>query len=140
MEQHSSWVSEYGPLIASAVALLIAVGNVLWTVWWERRRRPMLSLAWDPADPFAYMTDVGIGAGRVGHRLRVKVKNERGKQSADDVELLVLALEEHESGRPRAVTGGANLIWANRATPAGPVTTVTLPPVVQRYVDVLALN
>ncbi len=127
------FISDFGLFFAGVVAIVIAG----WQAIRERVRRPSLSLAFDPDDPYDYMAGVGTTARQESHWVRLRVQNARGKRSAEDVEVLVVEVSGGRNGGPPLA--GSPVIWSNMRAGGEHVTRLTVPPGIARHVDLLGL-
>lgn len=127
-----------GAAVAAAFGTLSAVLVALYRdTWREWRSRPRLSLHLDP-NWTENNRDLFWQQGQSpAHRLRLRVRNERGRRSAEDVEVLVTAFyvlgDEQESWQPPLDT--CPLRWSATQDPR-----VQIPPGVSRYVDLLMFS
>lgn len=120
------------PFSAAAAALFIA----LRTESRERRRQPRLQLLFDPeSDDF----EVAVGPeGSRSHWVRLRVANQRGRRTAEDVEIIVVDVRPRRHGS----LNGFTLLWSNLpeslpSTPLPLASRQTIPPGVARHVDLL---
>jgi hypothetical protein len=120
--------------IGTVGAVIVAVGLQLWLNYREKSRRPKLTLAFDSHQK----VDEQNPAGATIPYLRVAVTNDRERNTAEDVELLVLDVQEYATSS--VGSGGRNVWLANPALGwtnslhAAP--TMTIPPGATRYADV----
>ena len=126
-------------------AVVAAVGIAVWGAHRERKRQPALSLAFDPSlqapDVMAGMwsTD-GVGSYE-SHWVRLRVENAAGRNSADDVEVLFLALESLDGGDAQPTLDVVPLKWSSTQGDAGgALTRVTIPPGIARHIDLLSID
>lgn len=130
---------------AAIVGALGTSGAVLYALYRdtfrEARRRPHLSLEldarWGPSN-----LDLVTVASPRSHWVRMRVANERGRRSAEDVEVLVTRVRPlGEEDLYEAPLDTRPLAWSNLISPNGqPVTKVHLPPGVSRYVDLISVR
>jgi hypothetical protein len=124
-----------GAAIVAAFGTLSAVLVALYRdTWRERRSRPLLSLRLDP-NWTESNRDLFWQQGRSpAHWLRPRVKNEKGRRSAEDVEVLVTAFYALE-GNEEAWQPPLDIYplrWSATQDPR-----VQIPPGVSRHVDLL---
>lgn len=123
---------------ATVVAAIGTVGAVVYALYrdmfFANRRRPRLDLQFDGTD--ADQVVVGTAGGGEAAYVRLRVTNERGKDSADDVQVLVT---EHrpQDGSAEATPIGLPLIWAGSLPSA---TEGSVHPGVERYIDFLHVD
>ena len=133
------WVGALATVAAVVLALALALGQAVSA----RRRRPQLSLAFDPGSELDFIRGVGLGSGGESHWLRLRVRNKRGKRSADDVEVLLVSVAGGPAhsivhATPLDVTP---LRWSTTTDrDCRPLTRLTVPPGLERHVDLLALR
>ncbi len=126
--------------IGTVGAVVVALGLQLVLFWREKRRRPRLTLAFDDHQRTEEMYQPG---NKPAVYLRTAVSNAEGKETARDVELLLLEVEEFSH---TSVGSGGRTIWL--ANPALGWThsfdaelryqlpRQSIPPGATRYVDV----
>jgi hypothetical protein len=131
----TAYPAAFGGFVAAAVAAWIALRST----WLGQKRRPDLHLLYDhyDGDDFA----VGVNEG-TAHWVRLRVENAEagraGRDSADDVEMLIVAALR-EDGGPLTQLNGCAFIWSNVRDPAGrKLTRLTIPPGTARRFDLLA--
>jgi hypothetical protein len=125
----TGYVGAVGPLVAAATALWIA-GSVRRR---ERAQRPRLSMLYEHHRGDDFHPGVDLGGNRLGHWVRVRVANERGRRAAEDVEVLVVGLRT--PGGPRRLNGYP-FLWSNSPERA---TRLTIPPGVARSFDLMSI-
>lgn len=115
-------------------AVVVAVGLQWWLTQKEHDRQPTLTLSFDSHK----LTNETSLAGTTLPYLRLAVANAEGKDTARDVEVLVISIDEYAVRA--AGSGGRNvwlanpaLAWANSVDP---VPRMSIPPGATRYVDV----
>lgn len=120
--------------IGTVGAVLVAVGQQWWSHRKERSARPRLTLQFDA---HKRANEVGPDGTLIPY-LRMAVTNAPGKETAADVEILILDVQEFGTG---PVGSGGRQVWL--ANPAlgwanslDPVPRMTIPPGATRYVDV----
>jgi len=124
-----------GAAIAAAFGTLSAVLLALYRdTWRERRSRPLLSLRLDPVWTESNRDLFWQQGQSPSHWLRPRVKNEKGRRSAEDVEVLVTAFYalggDDEAWQPPLDI--YPLQWSATQDPR-----VQIPPGVSRHVDLL---
>ena len=85
----------------AAVGTVSAVVFALWFQWWRaRQRRPRLTLAFDDAADRANVEQVVDSPQQPelyrSHWIRPRVMNKRGRDSAEDVEVLLVGVNAHD--------------------------------------------
>ena len=124
----------------SALTAIGTVGAVIFAVglqWWlnkkERDRRPALNLAFDSHKK----VDEADQHGNKLPYLRLAVTNAEKKDTARNVEILILSIDEYETG---PVSGGRQIRLANPAlgwaNSVDPRPRMSIPPGATRYVDI----
>lgn len=132
------WLTAIGTVGAVIVALCVALFQGFWT-W---KKRPVLTLSFDPESDLDLIRGVGVGRGRSGHWLRLQVHNKTGKRSAHDAEVLVVELKLGaansivHAGRP---LDNAPLRWSSLMRDGQPMTHVSIPPGLTRRIDLLGI-
>jgi hypothetical protein len=140
----AEWLTAAGTL----GAVVVAVGLQGWQSWRSRRRRPSLSLSFDnerdrvdvppqrPASP-EQKPDFYCS-----HWVRPQVRNERGRNSAEDVEVILVSVRAEpdgpESSPPVAderLLEGSALKWSEVDSAK-----VSLPPGVARHFDLVHVD
>lgn len=131
----TAYPAAFGGFVAAAVAAWIALRST----WLGQKRRPDLQLLYDhhDGDDFA----VGVNEG-TAHWVRLRVENAEagraGRDSADDVEVLIVGASR-EDGGPLTQLNGCAFIWSNVRDPDGrELTRLTIPPGTARRFDLLA--
>jgi hypothetical protein len=128
------YIAAFGTVAASMTALAIA----FWARSREDRQRPVLRLEYDDGKG----DDLIVGFVAIDHEqhwLRMRVINEWGRRSADDVEVLVVRLVRKGSSDGRSING-YSLPWSNQSDAAsGERTRITIPPGVARHFDLLSI-
>lgn len=124
-----------GAAVVAALGTLSAVLVALYRdTWREWRSRPLLSLHLDPIWTESNRDLFWQQGQYPAHWLRPRVKNEKGRRSAEDVEVLVTAFYalggEEEAWQPPLDTHP--LRWSATQDPR-----VQIPPGVSRHVDLL---
>jgi hypothetical protein len=126
-------VQALGTFSAAVVALYIA----LRAESRESRRQPRLRLLFDAdTDDF----EVAVGSPTPTHWIRLRVSNQTGRRSAEDVEVIIVDVLP----RREASLSGFTLLWSNlpESLPSGPpvlASRQTIPPGVARHVDILCM-
>jgi hypothetical protein len=118
--------------VFAAVGTVGALVYVLFRdLWLANRRRPRLDLRFHGtgADQVIVPTMGGTAAAYV----RLRVANEKGKDTADDVQVLVTEIERQDS-TSQATPVGLPLVWSG-SLPAS--TNAPVHPGVERYIDLL---
>jgi hypothetical protein len=120
--------------IGTVGAVIVAVGLQCWLSWRERRGRPKLTLEFDRH----MRADETDQQGNTLPYLRLAVTNAEGKDTARDVEILVVSIEEYAitqvgGGKRQIWLANPALAWANSVDP---VPRMSIPPGATRYVDV----
>jgi hypothetical protein len=129
------WLIAFGSFGALLVAIYVGlVAGVL--------RRPSLYLAFHPhqqlgdavtVGTFLYREDERVGDSEAAY-VRLRVGNRRRRHTAEDVEVLILAMDRLDVEVPSPNLGDFPLAWSN----THPVTTTrNVSPGVQRHVDLL---
>lgn len=128
--QTTDWLTAIGTLASASGAVLIAG----WAVWRERKRRPRLSLHFDPGRASDF--DLCVELDEVqSHWIRARVQNAPGKASAHSAEVSLQNMVRHEAVGPvRVHLDGIAFKWANVND-----TTATIPPGGERFVDLLSV-
>lgn len=121
--------------VGTVGAVMVAVGLQAWLDWKQRTSRPELTLHFD-AHMKTQETNPATGAQM--DYLRLAVSNAEGKDTAEDVEVLVVEIQELAtspagSGGRRVWLANPALGWANSLDP---LPRMTIPPGTTRYVDV----
>lgn len=120
--------------IGTVGAVIVAVGLQAWLSKKERDRRPKLTLAFD-----SHMrADEADQHGNTLPYLRLAVTNAERKETARDVEILILGIEEYAtsqagSGGRQIWLANAALAWANSVDP---LPRMSIPPGATRYLDI----
>jgi hypothetical protein len=129
-------------------AVVVAVGLQGWQSFRARRRRPSLSLSFDnerdrvdvpPQRPASPMQQPDF---YVSHWVRPQVRNDRGRNSGEDVEVILVRVRAQSDGSvpSRAVADerlleGSRLKWSEVKA-----ATVSLPPGVARHFDLVHVD
>lgn len=122
------YVTAIGTVSATVAALFIA----LWGWSREQRHRPKLRLLYDAADKGDFV--VGFNAsGQEQHWCRLRIQNAVGRKSADDVEVVLMALATAGHDSLRSLEGHL-LTWSNIGG-----TKTTVAPGLERHVDLLSV-
>lgn len=121
--------------VGTVGAVIVAVGLQVWLSSKQRRSRPQLTLHFDSHMKTQETNPV---TGAQMDYLRLAVSNAQGKDTAADVEVLVLEIEELAAGP--AGSGGRRVWLANTAlgwaNSLDIVPRMTIPPGATRYIDV----
>ncbi len=123
-----------GAAILSAVATIGAVLTALFIIpWRESRRRPRLTVTFDPLSDFDAMTDVPTHGRGLSHWILPRIHNEAGRDAATDVEVLFIEMSNRSTGQP--------LQFENRCLEWSGVggTRLTVAPGVDRHITLLFL-
>lgn len=121
--------------IGTVGAVVAAVGLQAWLHHKQRVSRPSLTLHFDSN---MQTSETNPATGALLPYLRMAVTNAQGKDTAADVEILILEVQEFAispagSGGRRVWLANRALGWANSLDP---VPRMTIPPGATRYVDV----
>jgi hypothetical protein len=134
---------EWFQAVGTVAAVAAAVGIAWWGFYRERRRRPLLSLDFDP-DLRApdFMAGMWSGNGKFeSHWVRLRVENKSGRRSADDVEALVIGVEPASPNGPARTLDVVPLRWSSTQDSYGRAATrITIPPGLSRHVDLIAID
>jgi hypothetical protein len=95
------------------------------------RRRPKLELAFDPAGTDRVVA--GTSEGRDAAHVRLRVTNRPGKDTADDVVVMVTEVRGPDDGEAKPV--GLPLTWWSGSTPS--LTVASVHPASERHVNLL---
>jgi hypothetical protein len=116
---------------ATTVGVLLALFTPPVRHWW---RSPMLTLEYDATRDAPHWDRVKIND--EVFFLRLRVRNARGCNAAEDVQVLVAAYHADDLGLE-----GRALEWSGQHERGGtPVTTLRVPPGLQRHVDLLKIG
>jgi hypothetical protein len=131
------WLIAAGSFGALLVALYVGViAGVL--------RRPSLTLSFNPVeglgDALVVGEDLFVGAQHIGRAdsayLRPRVGNKPRRRTAEDVEVLILAMDRVDTKVPSPNLGDFPLTWSN----SHPTTTTrNIPSGVERHIDLLSV-
>jgi hypothetical protein len=122
---------------ATVAAAIGTVGAVLYALYRDlilaNRRRPRLDLLFDPTGPDAVV--VGTLGGTDSAYVRLRVTNAKGKDTADDVQVLVTEVLTLDGSETTPM--GLPLTWSGTFPPTtvGPVH-----PGAERYIDLLHVD
>jgi hypothetical protein len=120
------------PFVASGVALVIAGGTAVLTVW----RRPKLSVRFD-ATSEEDIAIAGRGTPHEVHWLRVRVENARHRRTAESVEVLAANLSSaHSSWRLPGPISFRTLRWTHYED----TERLNIAPGAARYLDVIKIS
>jgi len=122
----AEWLTAVGTLLA----VVVAVGLQGWLDFRAKRRRPLLTLRFDE---HKYQEENNPETGAGIPYLRLAVTNARGKETARDVEILLLRVDEVGGGGVKRWLVNPAFAWANSLDP---MPRMTIPPGVTRYVDI----
>lgn len=124
---------------ATVVAALGTVGAVVYALYRDlilaNRRRPRLDLLFDPTG-VADQVIVGTAGGGTAAYVRLRVANEKGKDSADEVQVIVTDVRPQD-GSQEPTPVGLPLVWVGSLPP---VTEASVHPGVERYIDLTHAN
>lgn len=131
-------------LALAAVGTLLAVIVALYlNLWRDSRKRPVLSLRLEDPNLAGGMGFQGdpegpAAAKAVAHRpVRIRISNQKGRRTAQDVEVLLTALWIGEDGRPETFLDSTPLVWSPHHRVEGQGTQLAIPPGVGRTIDLL---
>ena len=127
----ASGAAEWLTAVGTVLAVVVVLGTYF-AVWLrERRRRPSLTVAYDPNhSELEHSPEFGYGTPFI----RLRVGNARGTFAARDVQLLVEECVRLRHGEPAypIYLGNPPPAWTNAI---GDQTRMTIPPGADRYVD-----
>jgi len=133
--------------VASLLAAFGTVAAVLIAVhrdWWvEKRRRPKLTISFDPANRVENLDLVTVGpAHDLVHWIRPRVSNARGCRSAEKVEVFLLRCEQRRPKHARTPVNERPLSWSGVREPddVTRITRTVIPPGVTRHIDLLSIQ
>lgn len=142
-------VEQLGPIVGSGVdtwaTVAVAIGTVgtvvyalFRDVFVTPRRRPKLELRFDPSGNDQVI--VGTGGGLNAAQVRLRVANREGKDTADDVVVMVSEvrrLPNPETAMPEATPIGLPLTWSGSSPP---LTVASVHPGSERHIDLLHVD
>jgi hypothetical protein len=131
-----------GAAMVGAVGTVAAVAYALYRdTWREKRHRPHLSLYFDPS-PSPSNLDVVTAGKPVMHWARLRVENEPGRRTAEEVEVLVLSFRPIDGKGALAPLNGRLLPWVGLRSSDmnSPVTRTHIPAGIARRVDLLSVS
>jgi hypothetical protein len=132
------WI-DYVAAFGTVAAAVIALGVASWAWLREGRRRPRLRLLYDHRG-IDFAADVPQNDGRDHHFVRMRVENRSGRRSAEEVQVLTVALARDGKLVMERSFGGYAFKWSlTHAGRTSSMTTLTVPPGMARRVDLLQL-